>query len=522
VDVSNMSIRLPDWTPLVEDHLATGEPIVNLAGDGEGVYDAIFVGGGAAGRFGSSYLKAMGGRPLVIDRWPFLGGSCPHQACLPHHLFSEAAALLDRERWLAGQLWFRPAGEVKASILELVELFRRGRVAGHAFMNWQTKTQLGVEYLLNTSARVLDPHTVQAGGRTFRTRNVVLGLGARQKPIDPAECPGGDLPGVYDFGTLVETLDYEPRRCVIVGGSKVAVEYGSFFQAAGCPTTIFTRNPLLRTKTMHHVDEDARRYVVDGMRKRGVEIYEGGVPLEIKGTDRVEAVVATGPDGETFHIECDFVFNGTGERPNSEPAQEWLGVEVGPAGEVVVDRRMRTSVPDVYAVGDLIGPPMEMFKARKTGVTAARNVMGESAEFDFTEYPDFLHTTYEMSWVGLAEEEARAQGYDVMVIQMPPKGLDHDDILLPCAEGTMLYAFLKPGLSGFQKCVIDRATRRILGFHHVGYGAKDAFQYLDHLLRRPEGITIDEMGQLNELFLNPEHFIQLCRLRAGGAELVDI
>ena len=406
MDVSNMSIRLPDWTPLVEDHLATGEPIVNLAGDGEGVYDAIFVGGGAAGRFGSSYLKAMGGRPLVIDRWPFLGGSCPHQACLPHHLFSEAAALLDRERWLAGQLWFRPAGEVKASILELVELFRRGRVAGHAFMNWQTKTQLGVEYLLNTSAQVLDPHTVQAGGRTFRTRNVVLGLGARQKPIDPAECPGGDLPGVYDFGTLVETLDYEPRRCVIVGGSKVAVEYGSFFQAAGCPTTIFTRNPLLRTKTMHHVDEDARRYVLDGMRKRGVEIYEGGVPLEIKGTDRVEAVVATGPDGETFHIECDFVFNGTGERPNSEPAQEWLGVEVGPAGEVVVDRRMRTSVPNVYAVGDLIGPPMEMFKARKTGVTAARNVMGEPAEFDFTEYPDFLHTTYEMSWVGLAEEEA--------------------------------------------------------------------------------------------------------------------
>jgi len=63
-----MSIRLPDWTPVVEDHLATGEPIVNLVGDREDVYDAIFVGGGAAGRFGSSYLKAMGGRPLVIDR----------------------------------------------------------------------------------------------------------------------------------------------------------------------------------------------------------------------------------------------------------------------------------------------------------------------------------------------------------------------------------------------------------------------------------------------------------------------
>jgi dihydrolipoamide dehydrogenase len=86
----------------------------------------------------------------------------------------------------------------------------------------------------------------------------------------------------------------------------------------------------------------------------------------------------------------------------------------------------------------------------------------------------------------------------------------------------MLFSFLAPELSGFQKCVVDGDTRRILGFHHVGYGAKDAFQYLDHLMRRPEGITVDEMGEMNELFLNPEHFIQLCRLRAGRTDLVDL
>ena len=79
----------------------------------------------------------------------------------------------------------------------------------------------------------------------------------------------------------------------------------------------------------------------------------------------------------------------------------------------------------------------------------------------------------------------------------------------------MLYAFLKPELSGLQKCIVDGETRKIVGFHHVGYGAKDAFQYLDYLMRRPEGITLDEMGQMNELFLNPEHFIQLSRLRAA-------
>ena len=86
----------------------------------------------------------------------------------------------------------------------------------------------------------------------------------------------------------------------------------------------------------------------------------------------------------------------------------------------------------------------------------------------------------------------------------------------------MLYSFQFPELSGFQKAVIDGDTRRVLGFHHVGFGAKDAFQYLDHLMRRPGGITIDEMGQMNELYLNPEHFIQFCRLRAGSKVLRDL
>lgn len=520
MDVIDQNISLPEWTQLIHNLEGTDEPIFNVKHDHDSVvYDAIFVGGGAAGRFGSAYLRAMGGRPLVIDAWPFLGGSCPHQACVPHHLFSEAAALLERERRLAGQLWFHQEGELKASILELVEVFRRGRNSAHALMNYQTKSQLDVEYVLNAKATVLNPQTVEVAGTTFQTRNIVLGIGSHQRALD---LPGGNLPGVYDFATLVEDLDYEPTRCVIIGGSKVAVEYGSFFQAAGCQTTILTRSPLLRTRSLHHVDEEIRRYVVDNMAAGGIEILEGATPIEIRGNGRVQQVVARTADGSIVELDCDFVFNGTGEMPNSKIAHEWLGVDVGAAGEVVVDSRMHTSVPNVYAVGDLIGGPMEMFKARKCGMTAARNIMGDPYEFDFSEYPDFLHTTYEMTWVGLSEEEARASYPNINVLQMPPKGIDHADLPLPCAEGTMIYAFLKPELSGLQKCIIDADTRRIVGFHHVGYGAKDGFQYLDYLMRRPQGLTVDDLAEMNELFLNPEHFIQLSRLRAGNAQLVDL
>ena len=86
----------------------------------------------------------------------------------------------------------------------------------------------------------------------------------------------------------------------------------------------------------------------------------------------------------------------------------------------------------------------------------------------------------------------------------------------------MLYAFTHPELTGFQTAVVDASSRRVVGAHHVGFGAKDAFQYLDFLMRRPQGLTIDEMAEMNELFLNSEHFIQLCRLRAGRTELVDL
>ena len=147
-------------------------------------------------------------------------------------------------------------------------------------------------------------------------------------------------------------------------------------------------------------DEDLRRYVVDGMRTRGMTIMEGAEPLEVAGNRRATGVRARLADGTERLLQADFVFVGTGERASVRAYVEALGVQVDERGSVVVNSRMQTSVPGVYAIGDLIGPPMEMFKARKCGMTAARNIMGEPFEFDFSEYPDFLHSTYEVTWVG--------------------------------------------------------------------------------------------------------------------------
>jgi len=329
------------------------------------------------------------------------------------------------------------------------------------------------------------------------------------------DAPGSDLNGVHDYTTIVETLDREPgETAVVVGGGKTAVEYGCFFNATGRRVVMLVRNRLLDLIK----DGDTRAYVVDRMREQGMEIIEGATVSAIIGdaSRRVAKVIADTPSGQ-LQIDTDFVFQALGERPRSQPAVEALGVAIDRKGAVVVDERLRTSVPSVYAVGDLIGAPMEMFKARKSGTYAARAIMGEGVSYQPADWPDFLHTHYEVSWLGLGEEEARGRYRNVVVLKMPPDNPNGLNIGLPASDRTMLYAMARPHLSGFQKLVLDGDTRRVVGAHHVGYGAKDAFQYLNVLVRR--GLTIDELGDMDELFLNPTHFIQLSRLRAGQREL---
>jgi pyruvate/2-oxoglutarate dehydrogenase complex dihydrolipoamide dehydrogenase (E3) component len=107
-----------------------------------------------------------------------------------------------------------------------------------------------------------------------------------------------------------------------------------------------------------------------------------------------------------------------------------------------------------------------------------------------------------------------------VIIRMPPINPNDLDVGLPASDRVMMYAMEKPRLSGFQKLVIDGDTRRVLGAHHVGYGARDAFQYLNVMVK--QGLTVDELGEMDELFLNPTHFIQLSRLRAGQKVLRDL
>ena len=511
-------LSIEQWGDKIDDYLKDadgGAVIFNINPDDDREYDAIYIGGGAAGRFGSAYLKALGGRQLVIDSWPFLGGTCPHNACVPHHLFSDCAAELMLNREFSGRYWFADLENKIVSIKEVVDLFRKGRIGPHAIMNFQSKEQLDMEFVLNASARIIDNHTVEVAGQRFQARNIILSTGSR--PNKPG-IPGEKLKGVFNYETLVEDLDYEPGdTAVVIGGGKTAAIYGCFFNATGRKTILVVRSALLELIP----DSEIRGYVIDRMKEQGMEIleYSKVIRLEDNASGQVARAIIETPAGERC-VTTDFVFAGIGDTPNSEEAAKILGLRLGDKKEIIVDEQLRTNVPNVYAVGDLIGAPMEMFKARKSGTCAARHIMGEDVSYSPKDFPDFVHTHYEVTWFGMSEAEARSKYDNVVIIKMPPENENGLNVGLPASDRMMLYAMEKPHLSGYQKLIIDGDSRKVLGIHHVGCGAKDAFQYLCRMIKA--GLTVDELGEMDELFLNPTHFIQLSRLRAGNRVLTDL
>jgi pyruvate/2-oxoglutarate dehydrogenase complex dihydrolipoamide dehydrogenase (E3) component len=368
---------------------------------------------------------------------------------------------------------------------------------------------------LNAEAKIINAHTLQIGDHQYHAKNLVLALGA--KPIIP-EIPGVHLEGVFNSQSLVETLDFEPGNTVVViGGGKTAIEYGCFFNATGRRTIIVARHqvmPMLK-------DAESRSYALQMMVEQGMELWENAELINIQGDamGKVQSVSIQSPQGLT-KVDTDFVFMALGERAHSEQVAQTLDLDLDDKGFIKVNHHMQTSIPHVYAVGDVTGPPMEMFKARKEGVCAAKNIMGKASEYSAVAYPDFMHTHYEISWLGLSEEEARQHHANVKIMKLPPDNPNGIDVGLPAGDRVMLYLMMKPRMSGFQKLIIDGDTRKILGAFHIGYGAKDGFQYLNHLVK--QGLTIDELADMDELFISPSYFIQLCRLRAGDIHFNDM
>ena len=400
----------------------------------------VILGGGPAGRLASIRL-ASAGRQVTLVEHGGIGGQCLHSGCMPVCALNDVARLIHAARELndLGVVDLVPAPDFPVLLAKMGEI--QQKIA--SILDEETRSA-GVDIIYGRTGR-LSGGTAFAGDEQLKATAVIAATGSR--PFIP-EIPGTDLPGVFTSKTLsgMRTL---PRKLVIIGGSVVAAEFAYIFSAFGCDVTILSRSLFLKESDKH-----LRALAIKEL--AGVTIRENTPVTSIGGKDQVESVII--PGGE---LEANAVFLAAGLVPNSGVLE---GLKKGPLGEIIVDNRMRTSVPDVYACGDVVGPPYLTPVARLQGIVAADNILGIPRTMDYKNIPRSISLTHELAY---CINETDGMG----------------SLAIPGPAGPGSFWSVPTGRTGLAKVIFDPGTGELAGICAAGPGGGLIAGYMAFLMR---------------------------------------
>jgi dihydrolipoamide dehydrogenase len=412
--------------------------------------EALVIGAGPGGYVAGIRLGQLKKKAMVVER-DKPGGICLNVGCIPSKALINAAKYYDKLRH-------------GADIGILADNFR---VDMPKMQTWKgevvSKLTGGVKVLLKANgcdyrtgvARLLSRNTVElteADGKkvTIQADNIVVATGSR-----PIEIPGFKFDGnriVDSTGALA--FDRVPDRFVVIGGGYIGIEIGTLYAKLGAKVTVVEALPAILSGN----DPEIVQVVSRKLKKLGVEVMTGAKAKSWSEKDGRASLVLD-VDGKDVTLDADKVLVAVGRRPNWEGlGLEEVGVKVE-KGFITVDKRMRTNVPGVYAIGDVAGQPMLAHKASREAEVVAEVIAGHKAEFDVRCIPAVIFSDPEVSSAGLTADEAKQRGREVKVGKFPFVALGR--------------AIANADTDGFVKVVIDAGTKEVLGIHVVGNGASD-------------------------------------------------
>ena len=427
----------------------------------------IVVGGGPAGRMAALRLAGAGREVTILEKRA-LGGQCVHDGCMLVCALNDVARSIMSARHLEemGIL----AGNVTVDYPALLEKLEATQDKLRYILNMET-TGAGVKVEYGVEAEVRDG-VVYVDGKPREAEAVIIAAGGQMNIPD---VEGKDLPGTYNARTL-RSMPALPKRLVIIGGGISAAEFAYIYAAFGCEVTLIARSSLL-SMLPEPLLADARRDL------SAVDIREN-TPLEkILGTDHVEGVVA---GGET--IPCDAVLFATGVKPESPFVS---GVAKGADGAILVNEQMETSIPGVYAAGDIIGGKCFTPAARLQGFAAADAILGNPRNVDLSQIPFSV-----------------VLGLDYTVC--PPKTAGEKETM-PNIAGPGSYWHVLDGTVGHMQLETG-ADGTILGFASSGPSTSLVGTYLGYLVRK--GVTVHEFSPMLEVHPNSDGLYSLIRFSA--------
>lgn len=413
--------------------------------------DLVVIGAGPGGYSAAFRAADLGLKVILVERYAALGGVCLNVGCIPSKALLHAAKVIDDAEFFAdhGIKFSKPKIDLKK-----LEGWKSS-VVGKLTSGLQGLAKQRKVEVVTGKAGFTDPHTLNVetedGSRAIRFRHCIIAAGSR--PVAP---PGFDLkhPRIMDSTDALE-LEEIPKRLLIVGGGIIGLEMASVYHALGSEITVVELADRLMTGADADIVKPFRK-IID---KRYANIYLKTRVVSLSADDKGVDVELEG-DKAPAKDRFDRVLVSVGRRPNTDGLNiEGSGLSLQDNGCLAADDQMRTAVEHIFAIGDVIGQPMLAHKAVHEGKVAAEVISGEKSGFDGRVIPYVAYTDPEVAWVGVTQEQAKAEGLAIEVGTFPW-----------AANGRSLSLGRDEGVT---KLIFEKDTERVIGAGIVGTNAGD-------------------------------------------------
>jgi dihydrolipoamide dehydrogenase len=417
-------------------------------------FDVVIIGSGPGGYVAAIRCAQLGMKTAIIEKYTTLGGTCLNVGCIPSkallassHHFSEIAHFADHG--------IEVSGEVKVNLEKMIA--RKQAVVD--------QTSGGVKYLMDkNNITVLEglgsfvdaTHVAvtKADGtsETIEAKNVIIATGSK-----PSSLPFIKIDKERII-TSTEALKLKevPKHLVIIGGGVIGIELGQVYLRLGAQVSVVE----YMDRIIPGMDGALSKELTKVLKKQGMKFYVSHKVKSVERNGDAVTVQAENAKGETITLEGDYSLVSVGRRPYTDGLNaDKAGVKISDRGQVEVNDHLQTSVPTIYAIGDVVRGAMLAHKAEEEGTMVAELIAGQKPHIDYNLIPGVVYTWPEVAAVGQTEEQLKASGVDFKSGSFPFKALGR--------------ARAGGDTDGFVKILADAKTDEVLGVHMIGARCAD-------------------------------------------------
>ncbi|KAJ2947073.1 hypothetical protein O0L34_g16419 [Tuta absoluta] len=438
--------------------------------------DLVVIGSGPGGYVAAIKAAQLGLKTISVEKDPTLGGTCLNVGCIP-----SKALLHNSHLYHMAKHDFKnrgiETGEVNFNFDKMMEYKTnavKALTGGIAMLFQKNKVQL-----VRGHGSIVAPNKVEVQGEkgveTINTKNILIATGSEVTPF----------PGVtFDDSQIIDStgalsLKSVPKRMLVIGAGVIGLELGSVYQRLGADVTAIE---FLGSIGGVGIDGEVAKTLQKIMTKQGMKFKLNTKVTSVKkegGVVKVSVEAAKGGNPET--MECDVVLISIGRRPFTKGlGHDKVGLALDDRGRVPVNDKFQTTVPGIYAIGDVIHGPMLAHKAEDEGIVCVEGIKGMPTHFNYDAIPSVIYTTPEVGWVGKSEEDLKKEGRAYKVGKFPYLANSR--------------AKTNGEPDGFVKVLSDKQTDVILGTHIIGPGGGELIN--EAVLAQEYGAAAEDVARV--------------------------